>query len=414
MRILNFASANIDYVYDVDHIVLPGETISAAAMEVFPGGKGLNQSIATARAGGCVYHAGFIGSDGDFLVEILRESGVHLDHVRRAEGKNGHAIIQVNSCAENCIVIYQGTNGMFTEAYIDSVLADFEAGDIVLLQNEINNLPYIIGKAWEKEMTIVLNPSPFDEKLKELELDRISYLILNETEARGFFSTEDPDEIVAFAKVRYPHLKLVLTLGKNGCVYADRGQVLSCPAFMVESVDTTAAGDCFTGYFVSQLAKGASCEQALRMASAASALTVSRKGAAPSIPAAWETEAALQTLKPYPSRCRNKQQMLRQRIEDYLRNDLPGANLETLAQRLGYSVPYTGALVRDLAGEPFSVLLQRKRCEEAALLLRTTDLPVEEIINRVGYKNESFFRKVFRQVYDKGLLEYRKQWTERR
>ena len=313
MKILNFASANIDYVYAVDHIVLPGETIPAGSMSVFPGGKGLNQSVAAAKAGGCVYHAGFIGSDGDILFDILRESNVLLENVCRVDEKNGHAIIQVSKNAENSIVIFQGTNGMFSRTYIDKVFGAFSKGDIVLLQNEINNLPYILETASSKGMTVILNPSPFDEKLKELDLGLVSYLILNETEAKGFFGRETPEEIAACAREQYPKLKLILTLGKAGCVYVDSATVLAVPAYEVESVDTTAAGDCFTGYFAALLSRKVSCEQSLQTASMAAAITVSRRGAAPSIPYAWEVEKARDSLKPYPSK--TKEQAVREKMD---------------------------------------------------------------------------------------------------
>lgn len=407
MKILNFASANIDYVYAVDHIVLPGETIPAGSMAIFPGGKGLNQSVAAAKAGGCVYHAGFIGSDGDILLDILHESNVNLENVCRVGEKNGHAIIQVSKNAENSIVIFPGTNGMFSRSYIDKVFEGFSKGDIVLLQNEINNLPYILETASNKGMTIILNPSPFDEKLKKLDLGLVSYLILNETEAKGFFGKETQEEIALCARTQYPKMKLILTLGKAGCVYVDSNMVLPVPAYQVESVDTTAAGDCFTGYFAAQLSRNVPCEQSLRTASMAAAITVSRRGAAPSIPYAWEVDRVRDSLKPYPSQ--SKEQAIREKIDAYCKEHLEDANLDGLARKLGYSGAYVSELVRNLTGRSFSELLQRIRCREAAHLLRTTDLPVGEIIRRVGYRNESFFREKFRYIYYMGPKEYRKK-----
>ena len=300
MKILNFASANIDYVYDVNHIVQPGETISAKGMDIFAGGKGLNQSVAAAKAGGYVYHAGFIGCDGDFLVEILQDSGADLKYTCRSENKNGHAMIQVNQNGENCIIVFPGTNALFTQTYIDEVLSDFSRDDILIVQNEITNLSYAIESAYQKGMTIVLNPSPFEDKLKALDFNLISWLILNETEAQGIFSTDDPRQIRTQINDRYPQLKVVLTRGVQGCVCLTKNEILTYPAYQVEAVDTTAAGDCFTGYFVSLIAAGADYENALKVASAASAITVSRKGAAPSIPYIQEVNAAFHTLKPYP------------------------------------------------------------------------------------------------------------------
>ena len=407
MRILNFASANIDYVYAVPHILRPGETLPARSMEIFPGGKGLNQSVAAAKAGGCVYHAGFIGSDGDFLVDILESSGAKLPYLQRVPEKNGHAMIQVNDQGENCIIIFQGTNGLFSEGYIDRVLADFGSGDYVMLQNEINNLPYILEKAAGKGLEVVLNPSPYTDGLRNLDLSRVSWLILNETEAQGFFETEDPMQIRDSLK-RWPKLKVVLTLGARGALCITQSDLIRCQAYQVQAVDTTAAGDCFTGFFVAQLARGTDYEAALKLASCASALTVSRKGAAPSIPFLAEVEAAMPSMKAYPAE-NGKKQLLRQTMEAWLEEDPKHANLEALARKLGYSKSYTGSLIREIFGKSFTQMLHKTRCDGAAKLLRETDLPVKEIAERVGYENESFFRRVFREYCGKNPQAYRKE-----
>lgn len=298
MKILNFGSCNIDYVYSLEHIVVPGETLSASKREVFPGGKGLNQSVAAARAGAQVYHAGVIGNDGAMLREVLEGSGADTRYLEVADQPNGHAVIQVASNAQNSIFLYEGTNGMVTEAMIDRVLEHFGAGDILLLQNEISNVPYLIRRGHEKGMTVVFNPAPFDSSLLALDLNAVDYLILNEVEASGFFGSEEVADILAAAGA-WPKLRLLVTLGKEGCVYTDGKKRCACPAFQVEAVDTTAAGDTFAGYFVAMLAAGKSVEEAMRLGCAASALAVSAMGAAPSIPTLDRVEAALKTLKPY-------------------------------------------------------------------------------------------------------------------
>lgn len=407
MKILNFASANIDYVYDVPHILRPGETLSARAMEIFPGGKGLNQSVAAAKAGGSVYHAGFIGGDGDFLVDILESSGAKIPYLQRVPEKNGHAMIQVNEQGENCIIIFQGTNGLFTEDYIDSVLRDFGRGDYCMVQNEITNLPYILEKASQKGLEVVFNPSPYTQALRELNLRQVSWLILNETEAQGFFETEDPGQIRDRLK-RWPEMKVVLTLGARGALCVTQTDILRCPAYQVKAVDTTAAGDCFTGFFVAQLAQGIDRGTALKLASCASALTVSRKGAAPSIPFLAEVEAAMPSMKAYSAES-GKKLLLRQTMPQWLEADPAHASLDALAQKLGYSKSYTGSLVREVFGKSFTQMLHKTRCDVASRLLRATDLPVKEIAARVGYENESFFRRLFREFTGKNPLEYRKE-----
>ena len=410
MKILNFGSCNIDYVYSVDHIVLPGETLSAAKMEVFPGGKGLNQSVAAARAGAQVYHAGVIGKEGAMLRQVLVESGADASFLETTDCPNGHAIIQLSTTAQNSIFLYEGTNGMVTTEMADRVLEHFSRGDILLLQNEISNVPYLIRRGRDKGMTVVFNPAPFDKSLLQLDLDSIDYLILNEVEASGFFGTEDIGSIAQKAK-RWPELKLVVTLGKKGCVFISGDRVLPCSAFEVEAVDTTAAGDTFTGYFVSMICGGKDVGKAVRYACAASALAVSAMGAAPSIPTMAQVEAALAWLKPYPGQEESKQNRLRKKILQYLERELVSADLPGLANYLGYSESYTGTLVRELTGETFGALLQRLRCETAAKALRETDEAVGMVIRNVGYQNESFFRTAFKARYGKTPLQYRKQWT---
>lgn len=400
MKILNFGSCNIDYVYSLDHIVVPGETLSASRREVFPGGKGLNQSVAVARAGAQVYHAGVIGSEGELLRSVLEESGADTRYLLGVDAPNGHAVIQVAGNAQNSIFLFEGTNGMVTTEMADRVLENFEAGDVLLLQNEISNVPYLIQKGHEKGMTVVFNPAPFHESLLKLDLGCIDYLILNEVEAAGFFGTEDISAILEAAG-KLPHLHTVVTLGKDGCVHAHGQSTCACPAFRVEAVDTTAAGDTFTGYFVAMLAAGKTVEEAMRIGCAASALAVSSMGAAPSIPTRERVEQALAVLTPYPGAAVRK-------ILDYIAADPAGASLEALANTLGYSPSYTGSQVKALTGEAFGSLLQRSRCRLAAKLLVETQEPVAAIIRKVGYQNESFFRNIFKAEYGKTPLQYRK------
>ena len=295
MKILNFGSLNIDMVYSVENIVSPGETVSSLNMELFPGGKGLNQSIALARAGGEVYHAGLIGEDGKMLSDILAENGVNLKHLKTAPCKTGHAIIQVEESGENCILLFAGANHQVTTDFIDEVLADFSDGDILVLQNEISNLPYIVKKAANKGMKIVLNPSPFNDVINKIDLNDLYCIILNEIEAQDISGT-DVSDFENWVNKNYPDLKVMLTLGKNGCRFIEGKASVYQPIFPVKAVDTTAAGDTFTGYFVVGLCNGKPINEILVKASAASALAVSKKGAAPSIPTRKEVEEFLNKL----------------------------------------------------------------------------------------------------------------------
>ena len=406
MRILNFGSCNIDIVYSLHHIVTSGETETTNKMEVFPGGKGLNQSIALSKAGAKVYHAGCIGTDGEMLKETLENSGVDVSYLKTVPEKNGHAVIQVSQDGENSIFLYPGSNQMVEKTCIDSVLEDFEKGDILLLQNEISNVDYIVEKAYKRGMCIVFNPSPIHEKIKKIDLNMISYLVLNQAEAKELTGFAESEKSLAFFGEKYPNLKVVLTRGAKGSIYMDETQKLYQSAFSIDVVDTTAAGGTFIGYFVSGIANGDAISDVLNLASAAAALTVSREGAAPSIPAKEEVIKALNHLK--QNAPDNKTEAIKVQIERYIEEHIKDANLLELSKTMGYSTVYTGSLVKKVVGKSFSALLQTERCRLAAERLLNSDMSVKEIIDSVGYENESFFREKFKAIYGKAPLAYRK------
>jgi ribokinase len=293
MRVLNIGSLNLDYVYNLDHIVQPGETEASYELNVHLGGKGMNQSVALAKAGVDVYHGGMIGEDGQPFLDACKEFGVHAEYIRQIDTKSGHAIIQIDKNAQNSILLYGGANQQLTSEYIDTVLADFGAEDILLLQNEVNMLPYIVNRAYEKGMTIALNPSPFNEKLHAVDMGKISIFLLNEVEGFQITGLKNPDDIIAKLLEMYPQSKIVLTLGQDGAVYADQEQKHFQPVFKVNAVDTTAAGDTFTGYFLAGLCEGLPIPEVLKMSAKASSIAVSRAGAVPSIPFREEVMAAL-------------------------------------------------------------------------------------------------------------------------
>jgi ribokinase len=293
MRVLNIGSLNLDYVYNLDHIVQPGETEASYELNVHLGGKGMNQSVALAKAGVDVYHGGMIGEDGQPFLDACKEFGVHAEYIRQIDTKSGHAIIQIDKNAQNSILLYGGANQQLTSEYIDTVLADFGAEDILLLQNEVNMLPYIVNRAYEKGMTIALNPSPFNEKLHAVDMGKISIFLLNEVEGFQITGLKNPDDIIAKLLEMYPQSKIVLTLGQDGAVYADQEQKHFQPVFKVNAVHTTAAGDTFTGYFLAGLCEGLPIPEVLKMSAKASSIAVSRAGAVPSIPFREEVMAAL-------------------------------------------------------------------------------------------------------------------------
>ena len=287
MKIINFGSLNIDKVCSVEEFVQPGETIMATGYSVNAGGKGLNQSVAAARAGAQVLHAGAVGSDGLFLKEILADAGADVSCLRTMDTESGCAFIEVNSKGQNRIIVSAGTNRMYTEEYIQSVLEKAEAGDFVLLQNEINMVGEIIRLSHEKGCRVDFNASPIPKNPEELPLELVDIFMVNELEAAALAGTSaegDFRDILKALQKKYPKAAIVMTLGKDGVLYGYKEEFYSHPIFKVNAVDTTAAGDTFCGYFLAALCAGKSVEMALREASAASAMAVSAKGAAPSIP----------------------------------------------------------------------------------------------------------------------------------
>ena len=294
MKVLNIGSMNLDHVYTVDHIVEPGETQSSTQLQLFLGGKGMNQSVALAKAGVEVYQGGMIGEDGGVFLDACQEYGIHADYIRTVDARTGHAIIQIDKNAQNCILLYGGANQALTEAYVDEVISQFDSGDILLLQNEVNLLPYIVDRGYAQGMKIVLNPSPFDDKLKAVDMTKISLFLLNEIEGYQLTGCREPDAIIDSIRERFPHAAVVLTLGSDGAVYADQSCKHFQPIFPVKAVDTTAAGDTFTGYFIAGLAQGMEIPDILRMSAKASSIAVSRAGAVPSIPYRDEVIASLE------------------------------------------------------------------------------------------------------------------------
>lgn len=284
MKVLNFGSLNLDYVYQVESILIPGETQASKDRKIFCGGKGLNQSIALAKAGISVFHAGMIGEEGDILLETCRKNGVNTDFIRKIQGPSGHTVIQVDKDGQNCILLFGGSNRRITREFVDEVLSAFEKGDILLLQNEINELDYIIDQAYEKGMMIILNPSPYDKALEVCDLTKVGLFLVNEIEGFQITGEKEPEKILAKIRELYPKAAIVLTLGGDGSVYQDETGIYRQGIYKVKAVDTTAAGDTFTGYFISSIINGMPVQEGLRLAAKASAIAVSRPGATASIP----------------------------------------------------------------------------------------------------------------------------------
>lgn len=290
MAILNFGSINIDLVYRVAHIVRPGETITARSRQVFAGGKGANQTMALARAGAAVSHAGRIGDDGRWVLDRLAAEGVDVRLVQRDDGPSGHAVIQVADDGENSIVIDGGANRRIDAKQIDDALARFAPGDWLVLQNEVSGIDRMIRAGRAAGLTVCFNPAPFDESVATLPLDLVDLLVVNEGECQALAGTDDVER-GAGRLLDTVRQTVVVTLGGRGAMACERSGVQRVAARAVQAVDTTAAGDTFIGYLVAERAAGSDLQRAMHVAAAAAAVCVSRPGAMDSIPRRDEIEA---------------------------------------------------------------------------------------------------------------------------
>ncbi len=285
MKILNFGSINKDFVYLVENFVQSGQTISSKKYEVFLGGKGLNQSVALAHSGANIYHAGCINKNDDSIIIQLNKWGVNTDNIIKVEDPTGHAIIQVNDNGENSIIIHGGANHSISSEQIENTLNKFKSGDILVLQNEINKIEEIINRGYEIGMKIFLNPAPFTKEIINYPLQKLDTLIFNESEGFGLSSGEqDKTKILKYLSKKYPSTKLLLTLGKKGSIYIYNNKVIEIPANKVNSVDTTAAGDTYIGYFISSYYKNNEVKESMEIASKAASISTTKMGGAISIP----------------------------------------------------------------------------------------------------------------------------------
>lgn len=289
-KALVIGSINIDKVYELEHIVRPGETVSSRKYRTAWGGKGLNQAIALSRGGADTALAGCVGApELEALTAVCAEAGVDAARIRARSVTTGHAIIQVDANGQNCIIVEPGANGTVDPDDIAAFLKGYGTGDILLTQNEISHMPEVLRAAHQKGLTVVLNPSPFSAEILSWPLECVDIFLVNEIEGEALSGESAPEKILDTLRRRFPRAAIVLTLGHDGAMYADKTERFSVPARRVTAVDTTAAGDTFTGYFLAMLLRGGTPKDAMEIAATAAAIAVTRPGAVPSIPWLEET-----------------------------------------------------------------------------------------------------------------------------
>ena len=268
-----------------------GETLQTKELFCGCGGKGLNQSIAASRAGASVIHAGPIGNDGRVLEEELQKNGVDTSRLFQVDTEQGHAVILVDDEGYNEILIHRGSNGMIGEEEIRSIIKTIREPSLVVLQNELPCAHAIIDLAFESGHVVAFNASPVDEEvLHSVDFSHVHWLLINEVEGNQLTGTTEPESILRLLRQQFSEMNIVLTLGADGsmCQYGD--ELYCCGSYDVPAVDTTGAGDAYTGYFLAGLARGEKPAEIMRRASLAAGVSVMRKGASSAVPMRDEVE----------------------------------------------------------------------------------------------------------------------------
>ncbi|MDN3526464.1 ribokinase [Halomonas sabkhae] len=292
----NLGSINLDHFYRVPHLVRPGETLAGRDYRIGLGGKGANQSIAMARAGGRVCHWGRLGRQDGWARELLQASGVDTASVQLVDGPSGHAIIQVDDEGENAILLFPGANHGFDGDNLADLFEATRAEDWLLVQNECSGLAEALELAHARGLRIAFNPAPMTMDITALPLHYCQLLFVNRGEAEaltGMPAGSEASELLDALSDQLPESETVLTLGGEGAWYqcADK-RVFQAP-LPVTPRDTTAAGDTFIGYYLAARQAGESAESCLKRAATAAALGVQRLGATESIPERADVDAEL-------------------------------------------------------------------------------------------------------------------------
>ena len=287
MPIWNLGSINSDVVYAVPRIPAPGETLATRGREVFLGGKGANMSVAAARAGAHCIHIGAVGTDGTWARDRLTEYGVDTRHLEVVEGDMAEAIIMVDPGGENAILLHPGSNHAISPDLLRGALATAATGDWFLCQNETLLQPLGCDLARQMGLKVAYAAAPFEAQAVEALLDDLDFLILNAVEA-----SQLADE-TGKRPADLPVADVIVTKGADGVEWIDNrtGTARDFPAVKVDPVDTTGAGDTFTGYLLAGLDRDMEMAEAIDLASHAGALMVTRHGTSDVIPDLNETLA---------------------------------------------------------------------------------------------------------------------------
>ncbi len=298
-KVVVFGSINMDLVTYMDAIPQRGETVTGAKFQSFPGGKGANQAVAAARAGAYVEMYGCVGDDSIGLecLHNLQVAGIDTHAVIvKEEEHSGIAQIMVDARGENIIAIAPGANFLVSPDDIVVTARDPNEGAIALFQNEIPQATTetVIQSCRRQGISVVWNTAPACKCMPSREtMEAVDYLICNRIELRTLTGVEGDDDFLAMKLMEWGSRNVIVTLGEEGALLVNEEGTWRQPAFPTSPVDTVGAGDCFCGVFACSLAFETPTRKALRIASAAAALSIATRGAQTSMPTAEQIEAFL-------------------------------------------------------------------------------------------------------------------------
>lgn len=278
MKILNYGSLHIDYIYNLPLFAKSGEPVTAQNYECRLGGKGFNQSVAMALAGAEVYHLGKMGNDADALLDIMRKSGVNTDCMSVCQESSGHNVIQRDANGNCNVILHPGANAKITRHEIIETLIEFSSGDWVLLQDEISNVETVINTAHDLGMYVIFNPSSKSGHINKHTLKKVDLFILNLQNAKALSSGKLEDTVLRGLSEKFPDSKFLLTLEKRGAVFFDGKNKIKCSEALYNPEEDGIAEDVYIGYFIAALSSGMSIARALSLAACAVSMIKNENG----------------------------------------------------------------------------------------------------------------------------------------
>lgn len=401
MKILNFALANMNYIFSVDDLGNTGSNVEINSAQKIAGGKGFKISVALLKAGASkVYHAGVIGLGDEGLIEEFKGNNLSTTYLKTVSEIGGYSLTFIDKYARGRTFYHPGAEQNISEEFVEDALKRFSEGDNIIIDDTLKCKDFILSIASKKGIKVFNCPDKTPESLANCD-----FVFLTSQMASDFSGKSTREELIEYFSENYSSLRVVISFQNEGYLYVGKTRTIFQPCFEGKYAEATSGFDVFIGYFVALYSAGRKLSSVMKYAAAAAAHTVSFGS---EIPDYYTLSASIKELKEHNTTDTDRVRRLWTLTEKYIDNNILDAKISGLSKVLGYSEAYTGELVKTVLGVSFSELLQRKRCVLAAKMLKSTQLSVNEIIKAVGYDNETFFRNKFKLYFGMTPREYRK------